>query len=165
MTEAASLDDPELVMDIFTRLRGRGRLSEKQVDEVLREIRLALLEADVSLRVVKAFVKDVRERAAGAEIHKSLTPAQQVIKLVNEALVDMLGRIEPRLLLRLECDIGPRLMRMAREQNSFGYTKARVVLRELFRIDHGPAARAAIAALKVPTELPTNRETPAGSAS
>jgi signal recognition particle subunit SRP54 len=78
--------------DIFTRLRSRGRLSEKQVDEVLREIRLALLEADVSLKVVKAFVADVRERAAGAEIHKSLTPAQQIIKIVNEALIDILGK-------------------------------------------------------------------------
>jgi signal recognition particle subunit SRP54 len=77
--------------DIFRRLRGRGRLTEKQVDEVLREIRLALLEADVSLKVVKAFVADVRERAAGAEIHKSLTPAQQIIKLVHDALVDILG--------------------------------------------------------------------------
>src|SRR5919106_2648744 len=77
--------------DIFTRLKSRGRLSEKQVDEVLREIRLALLEADVSLKVVKAFVKDVRERADGAEIHKSLTPAQQVIKIVNQALIDILG--------------------------------------------------------------------------
>ncbi|HEY7874080.1 MAG TPA: signal recognition particle protein [Actinomycetota bacterium] len=77
--------------DIFTRLKSRGRLSEKQVDEVLREIRLALLEADVSLKVVKAFVADVRERAAGAEIHKSLTPAQQVIKLVHAALIDVLG--------------------------------------------------------------------------
>src|ERR671915_1050982 len=77
--------------DIFTRLRSRGRLTEKQVDEVLREIRLALLEADVSLKVVKAFVADVRERAAGAEIHKSLTPGQQVIKLVHAALIDILG--------------------------------------------------------------------------
>jgi signal recognition particle subunit SRP54 len=77
--------------DIFTRLRSRGRLSEKQVDDVLREIRLALLEADVSLKVVKAFVADVRERTAGAEIHKSLTPAQQVIKLVHEALIEILG--------------------------------------------------------------------------
>jgi len=78
--------------DIFTRLRSKGRLSEKQVDEVLREIRLALLEADVSLKVVKAFVRDVKERADGAEIHKSLTPAQQVIKLVHAALIDVLGR-------------------------------------------------------------------------
>jgi signal recognition particle subunit SRP54 len=77
--------------DIFTKLRSRGRLTEKEVDEVLREIRLALLEADVSLKVVKAFVVDVRERAAGAEIHKSLTPAQQVIKLVHAALIDVLG--------------------------------------------------------------------------
>ena len=77
--------------DIFTRLRSKGRLSEKQVEEVLREIRLALLEADVSLKVVKAFVADVRERAQGAEIHKSLTPAQQVIKLVHGALIDVLG--------------------------------------------------------------------------
>jgi signal recognition particle subunit SRP54 len=77
--------------DIFTRLKSRGRLSEKQVDEVLREIRLALLEADVSLKVVKAFVADVRQRAEGAEIHKSLTPAQQVIKLVHGALIDILG--------------------------------------------------------------------------
>ena len=76
---------------IFTRLRARGRLSEKQVDEVLREIRIALLEADVSLKVVKAFVADVRERAAGAEIHKSLTPAQTVIKLVHAALIEILG--------------------------------------------------------------------------
>ncbi len=77
--------------DIFTRLRSRGRLTEKQVDEVLREIRLALLEADVSLKVVKAFVADVRQRAEGAEIHKSLTPAQQVIKLVHGALIDVIG--------------------------------------------------------------------------
>ncbi len=77
--------------DIFTRLRSKGRLSEKQIDEVLREIRLALLEADVSLKVVKAFVRDVKERAEGAEIHKSLTPAQQVIKLVHAALIDVLG--------------------------------------------------------------------------
>ncbi|HWC14426.1 MAG TPA: signal recognition particle protein [Actinomycetota bacterium] len=77
--------------EIFTRLRSKGRLTEKQVDEVLRELRLALLEADVSLKVVKAFVADVREAAAGAEIHKSLTPAQQVIKLVHAALIEILG--------------------------------------------------------------------------
>jgi signal recognition particle subunit SRP54 len=106
--------------EIFTRLRGRGRLNEKQVDEVLREIRLALLEADVSLRVVKAFVKDVRERAAGAEIHKSLTPAQQVIKLVNEALVDMLGRETATL---AHADRPPRIILMAGLQGS-GKTSA-----------------------------------------
>jgi signal recognition particle subunit SRP54 len=78
--------------EIFTRLRSRGRLTEKQVDEVLREIRLALLEADVALKVVKAFIADVRERCAGAEVYKSLTPAQQVIKIVHATLIDVLGR-------------------------------------------------------------------------
>src|SRR5687768_2300224 len=77
--------------DIFTRLRSRGRLKEKQGDEVLRETPLALVEAEVSLKVIKTFAADVRERAAGAELHKSLTPAQQVIKLVHGALIDVIG--------------------------------------------------------------------------
>ncbi len=76
---------------IFTRLRGRGRLDEKAVDEVAREIRLALLEADVNVRVVRAFINRVKERATGAEVTKSLTPAQQVIKIVHEELVNTLG--------------------------------------------------------------------------
>src|SRR5438445_13812555 len=76
---------------IFTRLRGRGRLSEAEVDEVLREIRLALLEADVNFVVVRGFVARIRERCIGAELSKSLTPAQQVIKIVHEELVHVLG--------------------------------------------------------------------------
>ena len=76
---------------IFTRLRGRGRLSDADVDEVAREIRLALLEADVNVRVVRAFIGRVKERANGAELAKSLTPAQQVIKIVHEELVATLG--------------------------------------------------------------------------
>jgi signal recognition particle subunit SRP54 len=76
---------------IFTRLRGRGRLSEKDVDEVAREIRLALLEADVNVKVVKSFIARVKERANGAEVQKSLSPAQQVIKIVHEELVTTLG--------------------------------------------------------------------------
>ena len=114
--------------EIFTRLRGRGRLNEKQVDEVLREIRLALLEADVSLRVVKAFVKDVRERAAGAEIHKSLTPAQQVIKLVHAALIDMLGK-EPSGLAH--ADRPPRIILVAGLQGSGKTTAAAKLARHL----------------------------------
>jgi signal recognition particle subunit SRP54 len=106
---------------IFTRLRSRGRLSEKQIDEVLREIRLALLEADVSLRVVKAFVKDVRERAEGAEIHKSLTPAQQVIKLVHAALIDVLGREAEGL---VPTDRPPRVILIAGLQGSGKTTAA-----------------------------------------
>jgi signal recognition particle subunit SRP54 len=106
---------------IFTRLRSRGRLSEKQIDDVLREIRLALLEADVSLRVVKAFVKDVRERAEGAEIHKSLTPAQQVIKLVHAALIDVLGREAEGL---VPTDRPPRVILIAGLQGSGKTTAA-----------------------------------------
>src|SRR5918999_5020408 len=115
--------------DIFTRLRSRGRLNEKQIDEVLREIRLALLEADVSLKVVKAFVKDVRERAEGAEIHKSLTPAQQVIKLVHAALIDVLGKeavgLEPS-------SRPPRVLLIAGLQGS-GKTTAAAKLARLLR--------------------------------
>jgi len=76
---------------IFRRLRSRGRLSETDVDEVAREIRLALLEADVNVRVVKAFVTRVKERATGAEVAQSLSPAQQVIKIVHEELTTTLG--------------------------------------------------------------------------
>jgi signal recognition particle subunit SRP54 len=76
---------------IFTRLRGRGRLGERDVDEVLREIRLALLEADVNFLVVKGFIGRVKERLVGVELSKSLTPAQQVIKAVHQELVATLG--------------------------------------------------------------------------
>ncbi|MDQ3878673.1 MAG: signal recognition particle protein [Actinomycetota bacterium] len=115
--------------DIFHRLRARGRLSDKQVDEVLREIRLALLEADVSLKVVKAFVQDVRERAAGAEIHKSLTPAQQVIKIVHEALIDVLGREAAGL---VHVDRPPRVILIAGLQGS-GKTTAAAKLARLLK--------------------------------
>jgi signal recognition particle subunit SRP54 len=76
---------------IFTRLRSRGRLSEADVDEILREIRLALLQADVNVRVVRTFISRIREKAAGAELSKSLTPGQQVIKIVHDELVAILG--------------------------------------------------------------------------
>jgi len=115
--------------DIFTRLRSKGRLTEKQVDEVLREIRLALLEADVSLKVVKAFVRDVKERADGAEIHKSLTPAQQVIKLVHAALIDVLGRETVGL---QSSPAAPRVILMAGLQGS-GKTTAAAKLGRLLK--------------------------------
>jgi signal recognition particle subunit SRP54 len=76
---------------IFTRLRSKGTLRESDVDEVLREIRLALLEADVNFVVVKTMLERIRERAMGARIHEALNPAQQVVKLVDEALVEALG--------------------------------------------------------------------------
>jgi len=76
---------------IFTRLRGKGRLSESDVDEVLREIRLALLEADVNLSVVKALLGRIRERAVGEELSRALNPALQVKKIVLEELTTTLG--------------------------------------------------------------------------
>jgi signal recognition particle subunit SRP54 len=76
---------------VFTRLRGKGRLGEADVDSTLREIRLALLEADVNVSVVKTFLARVRERAVGTEITKSLTPGQQVVKIVHEELITTLG--------------------------------------------------------------------------
>jgi len=82
---------------IFRRLRGRGRLSERDVDDVAREIRLALLEADVNVRVVKQFIARLKERAAGTEVTKSLSPAQQVIKIVHEELVETLGGVTGKL--------------------------------------------------------------------
>ncbi len=76
---------------VFTQLRGKGRLSESDVDEALREVRLALLEADVNLDVTKGLLARIRERAVGEEVHKSLSPGQQVIKIVNEELIGTLG--------------------------------------------------------------------------
>ena len=79
------------LQDVFSRLRGRGKLTEKDVDAAMREIRLVLLEADVNFRVVKQFVDHVRERAVGEEVIKSVTPAQQVVKIVYDEMADILG--------------------------------------------------------------------------
>lgn len=79
---------------IFTNLRRRGKLSAEDVDAVLREIRLALLEADVHYSVVKTFLAKVKDRAVGAEVSRALNPAQQVIKIVNEELIAVLGEPE-----------------------------------------------------------------------
>jgi signal recognition particle subunit SRP54 len=79
------------LQDVFTKLSNRGKLSEADVDVALREVRLALLEADVNYKVVKDFVSRVRERAVGSEVMRSLTPAQQVVKIVHEELMATLG--------------------------------------------------------------------------
>lgn len=76
---------------IFGRLRGKGALSEADVDAAMREIRVALLEADVALPVVKQFVENVKEQAIGHDVIKGINPAQQVVKIVNDAMVEMLG--------------------------------------------------------------------------
>ena len=79
------------LQNVFKKLGGKGKLSEKEVREAMREVKLALLEADVNFAVVKNFVNKVTERAVGSEVLESLTPAQQVIKIVNEELTALMG--------------------------------------------------------------------------
>ncbi|MGL4325211.1 MAG: signal recognition particle receptor subunit alpha, partial [Beijerinckiaceae bacterium] len=76
---------------IFDKLRGRGALTESDVNEAMREVRRALLEADVALEVARSFIDKVRTRAVGAEVLKSVTPGQQVIKIVQDVLIETLG--------------------------------------------------------------------------
>ncbi len=79
------------LQNVFKKLRGKGKLSPQDVDEAMREVRMALLEADVNFKVVKSFVATVKERSVGAEVMESLTPGQQVIKIVNEELTALMG--------------------------------------------------------------------------
>jgi signal recognition particle subunit SRP54 len=87
----------EKLQAVFDRLGRKGKLTEQDVDAALREVRVALLEADVSLKVVRQFVAAVRERAVGQEVLQSLTPAQTVVKIVHDQLVELLGTEPPRL--------------------------------------------------------------------
>ncbi len=82
---------------IFSRLTGRGKLTESDINEALREVRIALLEADVSLSAAKAFVARVKEKALGQDVLESLTPAQTIVKIVHDELVEMLGGAQARL--------------------------------------------------------------------
>jgi signal recognition particle subunit SRP54 len=79
------------LQDIFGKMGRKGKLTEQDVDEVMREVKLAMLEADVNFKVVKDFIKRLKERAIGAEVLQSLSPAQHVVKIVNEELIAMLG--------------------------------------------------------------------------
>ena len=87
----------EKLQNALGKLRGKGKLSEKDVDTAMREVRLALLEADVNFKVVKDFIKNVKTRAVGSEVMESLTPGQQVIKIVNEELTKLMGEKEAKL--------------------------------------------------------------------
>ncbi|HHW07998.1 MAG TPA: signal recognition particle protein [Clostridia bacterium] len=89
----------EKLQNTFQRLRGKGKLSEKDIQEAMREVRLALLEADVNYKVVKDFVATVKERALGQEVMASLTPAQQVIKIVHEELTALMGGSQSKIVL------------------------------------------------------------------
>ena len=81
----------EKLSKTFKKLRGQGRLTEKNIEEALKEVRMALLEADVNYKVVKKFVEDIRQSAMGQEVLDSLTPGQQVIKIVHEELIRLMG--------------------------------------------------------------------------
>ena len=76
---------------VFKKVRGHGKLSEKNIQDALKEVRLALLEADVNYKVVKDLINNIRNRAVGKEVLDSLTPGQQVIKIVNEELAELMG--------------------------------------------------------------------------
>ena len=81
----------EKLQNVFKNLRSKGRLTEEDVKTALREVKMALLEADVNFKVVKKFIKDVQERAVGQDVMNGLNPGQMVIKIVNEELINLMG--------------------------------------------------------------------------
>ncbi|MCT4662491.1 MAG: signal recognition particle protein [Tissierellales bacterium] len=87
----------EKLQNSLNKLKGKGKLTEKDVSDAMREVKLALLEADVNFKVVKQFIKTVKERSIGSEVMESLTPGQQVIKIVNEELTKLMGETESKL--------------------------------------------------------------------
>jgi signal recognition particle subunit SRP54 len=89
----------EKLGSVFKKLRGHGKLTEQNINEALKEVRLALLEADVNFRVVKDFIDRIHSRAVGQEVLQSLTPAQQVVKVVHEELISLMGKVNPGLAL------------------------------------------------------------------
>ena len=118
---------------IFDGITGRGALSEKDVSAALREIRVALLEADVALPVVKEFIGKVKERAVGEEVIRSVKPGQQVIKIVHDALVDMLGGENSDTTMRI--DSPPAVVMMAGLQGSGKTTTTGKIARRLAKMD------------------------------
>ena len=123
--------------DVFDRLRGRGALSEADVDAALREVRTALLEADVALPVVRDFIDSVRPKAIGADVIRSVTPGQMVIKLVNDHLVEMLGGTVADLELNA---IPPVVILMVGLQGSGKTTSSAKIA---YRLTQGPQGMAA----------------------
>jgi signal recognition particle subunit SRP54 len=125
---------------IFSKLRGKGRLSDADIDATAREIRRALLEADVALPVVKGFIGRLRERARGAEVSQALNPAQQVIKIVHEELVMVLGGEARRLTFAKH---PPTVIMLAGLQGSGKTTLAGKLARHLRTLGHQPLLVAA----------------------
>ena len=85
------------LQDITRKLRGKARITESDLKEMLREVKLAMLEADVNYKIVKDFISSVQEKALGQDVLKSLTPGQQVIKIVKDELVELLGGEESKI--------------------------------------------------------------------
>ncbi|HTZ44543.1 MAG TPA: signal recognition particle protein [Jatrophihabitans sp.] len=125
---------------VFTGLRGKGRLSQADIDSVAREIRIALLEADVALPVVRQFIGAIKERAAGEEVSKALNPAQQVIKIVNEELIEILGGETRRLRFAKN---PPTVIMLAGLQGAGKTTLAGKLARHLKQNGHAPVLVAA----------------------
>ncbi|MFP3983731.1 MAG: signal recognition particle protein [Desulfurivibrionaceae bacterium] len=119
----------ERLNNVFKDLRGHGRLTEKNISDALREVRLALLEADVNYKVVKDFIAAVREKAVGTEVLESLSPGQQVIKIVHQELIDLLGGSTAPLNLDVK---GPAIIMMVGLQGS-GKTTSAAKLANLLR--------------------------------
>ena len=93
------------LQNVFKNLRGKGRLTEADVKAALKEVKMALLEADVSFKVVKQFISSVQERAIGQDVLESLTPGQMVIKIVNEELVKLMGSETTEIALKPQNEI------------------------------------------------------------
>jgi signal recognition particle subunit SRP54 len=118
---------------VFARLSSKGRLTEKEVEDSLREIRLALLEADVNFRVARDFVQKIRERAVGSQVLESLSPGQQIVKIVNEELITILGGEHSRL---VGSDRPPAVLMLAGLQGSGKTTTAAKLALHLKRDGH-----------------------------
>ena len=100
----------EKLQNVFKNLRGKGRLTEADVKTALKEVKMALLEADVSFKVVKQFVKAVQEKAVGADVMNGLNPGQMVIKIVNEELISLMGSETTEIALRPASEVTVILM-------------------------------------------------------
>ncbi|MGQ7829327.1 signal recognition particle protein [Altererythrobacter sp. Z27] len=123
--------------NVFDRLRGRGALSEQDVRDAMREVRVALLEADVALPVARRFIDNVTEKAVGQDVLRSITPGQQVVKIVNDELVEMLGGAEVE---GLQLDAKPPVVIMMVGLQGSGKTTTTAKLGKLLKEKHGKKA-------------------------
>lgn len=130
----------ERLQSVMNKLRGRGKVTEADVKEAMREVRLALLEADVNFKVVKEFVNRVKERAVGQEVLKSLTPGQQVIKVVNEELTRLMGGEQAKL---AKANKPPTIVMMVGLQGAGKTTTSGKLARLLQKQNHRPLLVAA----------------------